>query len=149
MKICFFLKVESINFNSKPCIVRDNDQLDGQKNQSESNLVDGGGGGVEEDKVSLITTDYEQPRFYLNEQRSDQVSSSDLLNGLSGEFETITTPTTTMTTNIIQQSPDSKRFKQGEDTDISSGGQVADDVVDVSTLSRLSEFNRSKKVCQI
>lgn len=168
--LCF--QVESINFNSKPCIVRESDNLDAeQQNQLHGSLTS------EEDKLTVVESvgvvnSNDQPRFYLNEQRSNHASSELLSTSVaevSGEFDSLSSGGQQQQQQqqqlfcALQQSPDSKRFKcessltskqQQQQQAQDDGGEIGqqqqqqealvDD--DVSTLSRLSEFNRSKKV---
>lgn len=136
-------QVESINFNSKPCIVRDSE---GSNCCVTTDLEEKGVSGVEG----------EQPRFYLmngGDQRiSGHRSSSELL-GSGGESSVELS--SQQQQSIQQQSspppPESKSVGSVGDETMKDGGETTVDVSidDVSTLSRLSGFNRSKKVRKI
>jgi hypothetical protein len=146
------LKVESINFNSKPCIVRDNDTLDADQQQqqtpSSSDEVNAA------DLLNKSDCDT-SARFYLNDLNNQSNS-----NFISSEQDSMQAQQSTT-------SPDSKRFKcellqqqqqqqnqQQQQTELSpqqQQQQTTDTATfgeepPISTLSRLSEFNRSKKV---
>lgn len=139
-------QVESINFNSKPCIVRESDTPPPQQQAVEDNLS------------SDVAA-----RFYLNDASPNGAGSTagSTTASTNNLDENQTVPgDLQQTTTVMTTSPDSKRFKcelsptsssdtntiVAADSNTTNDDNAAEIVSSSSPLSRLSEFNRSKKV---
>lgn len=135
-------QVESINFNSKPCIVRESDTPPPQHQVVEDNLS------------SDVAA-----RFYLNDASPNGAGSTTASTNNLDENQTVPGDLQ-QTTTVMTTSPDSKRFKcelsptsssdtntiVAADSNTTNDDNAAEIVSSSSPLSRLSEFNRSKKV---
>ena len=135
-------QVESINFNSKPCIVRESDTPPPQQQPVEDNLS------------SDVAA-----RFYLNDASPNGAGSTTASTNNLDENQTVPGDLQ-QTTTVMTTSPDSKRFKcelsptsssdtntiVAADSNTTNDDNAAEIVSSSSPLSRLSEFNRSKKV---